>query len=75
MSDITATSAATLADHAERLGLAADRLENISHALRLPIPHAIHVDALRSQLPEVVKELRAAYVGITGENPWETHPT
>lgn len=54
----------------ENLGQAIDRVDNLAHALILPRPPQIHLDSLRSNLPEVVKELKKAYEEVTGENPW-----
>lgn len=55
----------------EDLGRAIDRLDALSHSLALPLPESIHVNCLRGQIPDVVRELKAAFVGATGENPWE----
>jgi alpha-D-ribose 1-methylphosphonate 5-triphosphate synthase subunit PhnI len=60
-----------VADYKEQLGLAIDRVDNLAHALLLQMRPELHVQALRESLPEVVKELQQAYVGLTGENPWE----
>lgn len=58
-------------DYKEKLGLAIDRLENCACALAIPMSNDIHVDALKGSLPEIVKELKEAYVGLTNENPWD----
>ena len=55
----------------ENLGLAIDRVDNLAHALQMPLPDKMHVEQLRSTLPEVVAELKAGFVEATGENPWE----
>ncbi len=55
----------------EALGQAIDRLDALAHSLALPLPASIHVTCLRGQIPEVVGELKAAFVQVTGENPWE----
>lgn len=55
----------------EDLGQAIDRVENLAAALRMPLPDALHVAALRSALPEAARNLKAAFVQVTGENPWE----
>jgi hypothetical protein len=54
----------------ERLGVLIDGIDNLAHALQLPMPASIHVDAMRSSLPEKVAELKQIYVEITKENPW-----
>lgn len=55
----------------EQLGLLIDRLDNFSHALQLQIPPHIHVETLRGSLPELVAEMKTAFIELTGENPWE----
>lgn len=58
-------------DAMEELGQAIDRLSNLDGALQLPMPAQFHVDQLKKLIPECVKDLRAAFVKVTGENPWE----
>lgn len=53
------------------LGEAIDHLDNLTHALLLPMPADFHVRQLKESLPEVVKELKHGFVGVTGDNPWE----
>ncbi len=55
----------------EKLGVLIDELDNLSHALQMPIPDKMHVETMRESLPEKVEELKKVYVEITGENPWE----
>jgi hypothetical protein len=55
----------------EKLGLAIDRVDNLAHALQLKLPAQMHVEQLSEALPDVVKELKAAFVEATGQNPWE----
>lgn len=50
---------------------AIERLLNVEGALNLPLPDQIHVVALRGCIPSVITNLKAAYVKLTGENPWE----
>lgn len=57
-------------ENMESLGMAADTLDNLYHALLLPMPPAMHVAQLKAALPEVIKKLRAVYVAETGDNPW-----
>ena len=47
-----------------------ERLDNLAHALMLPMPASFHVEQMKHQLPEVVKALKAAYAEVAGENPW-----
>ncbi|MCY1283152.1 hypothetical protein D9M68_568460 [compost metagenome] len=51
-----------------------DRLDNLVAALDLPMPANLHVQALRAGLPEVVENLKGAYIAAGGENHWEFHP-
>lgn len=51
-----------------------DRLDSLASALSLPLPAAMHVEALRSALPDVVRSLKAEYARATGDDPWSTHP-
>lgn len=46
-----------------------DRLDNLCSAAELPLPDAIHLQALRASLPEIRDELRAALVAA-GFDPW-----
>ena len=45
-----------------------DSLDNLVHAMEIPMPDKFHLDALKSALPEKVKELRE--INISSENPW-----
>ncbi|HCZ8394890.1 hypothetical protein CMT42_14785 [Elizabethkingia anophelis] len=56
----------------ETLGGIADKVNNLTGALEIPMPADFHVTQLKSILPEVVQELRDLYKDVTGENPWET---
>ena len=58
-------------DQFEKLGQEIDRIENLSCALQIPISPQIHLDQLKKTLPEVVENLKAAFVQLSGENPWE----
>lgn len=58
-------------DQKEKLGQLIDSLDNLAHALQIPMPPQMHVDALRSALPGKVEEFKAIYQEIAGENPWE----
>lgn len=54
----------------DAVGFAADTLDNLIHAMSLPMPPAFHVDRLRGVLPGVRDRLREAFVAATGQNPW-----
>lgn len=58
-------------DQKDRLGRLADRIDNLTHAMALPLPDSVHLQALRDAMPELRDELKAIYVEVTGENPWE----
>ena len=47
----------------------ADKAENIL-ALEF-IPQDMLVDAMRVALEEIMRDVRALYVEISGDNPWE----
>ena len=55
----------------EKLGQAIDRVDNMMHALLLPLPPKMHVDSFKEILPEIVKELKESSAEVTGENPWK----
>jgi hypothetical protein len=55
----------------DKFGEAIDKLENLAFALKMPLRDSMHVNQLRTALPEVVAELKAAYVHEFGDNPWE----
>ena len=55
----------------EKLGQAIDRVNNVAHGLLIPMPADFHVRQLKELLPEIVEELKAAFVEVAGENPWD----
>lgn len=59
---------------AERIGKLADTVGNLVGAMGLQLPAAAHLEGLRASLPVLETELREAYVTLTGQNPWGTHP-
>jgi len=61
-----------MSEEQEKLGQLIDRLDNVAHALKGPMPAEIHVEALRLSIPDIVDKLKEAFVGVTGENPWES---
>jgi hypothetical protein len=58
----------------ENLGVLIDRLDNLAHALKMPLRPEMHVEVLRDSLPKLVNSFKAAYVAELHENPWEFHP-
>lgn len=63
-----------MTEQAERIGEVADRLDSLAAGLVIPLPPAMHIDMLKSILPQLRDELRSVYVAETGDNPWATHP-
>lgn len=55
----------------EQLGQLVDRLDAIGHALQIPMPAQMHVQNLKTVIPELVTEIKAAFVNVTGQNPWD----
>lgn len=55
----------------EKLADLIESLDNLAHALQLPVPAQMHVDGLKDSLPETVQELKNVFVELTGENPWD----
>lgn len=57
-------------DKHEDLGRIIDDLDSLANGLQIPMPAEIHVESLRQLLPEKVAALKAAFVEVTGEDPW-----
>lgn len=57
-------------ENMERLGTAADTVNNLLGALQLPMPPAFHVEMMKRELFKLMEELRAVYIAETGDNPW-----
>ena len=53
------------------LGMAIDSLDNLAHALQLPLADSMHVRVLRTSLPEIVEKLKSGFETLTGKNPWK----
>lgn len=58
-------------ENQERLAEIAERLDNLTGSLQIPMPAQFHVDQLKNILPEIRDELRLLYISESGENPWE----
>lgn len=58
----------------DALGQDIERLDNLAHALLLPMPPDFHVKQLKESLPKVVAEFKKHYAAAFGWNPWEGHP-
>ena len=55
----------------DTLGMLIDELDNLAHAINIPLPAQTHVDSLKRLLPEKVARLKQVFTEITGENPWD----
>jgi hypothetical protein len=56
----------------ESIGRLADKCDNLLGAMALPgVPDSLHVRALKAALEEMSSELKAIFVAMTGENPWD----
>ena len=58
----------------DALGEDIERLDNLAHALLLPMPADFHVKQLKESLPETVRAFKKHYAEAFGWNPWEGHP-
>lgn len=58
----------------DALGRDIDKLDNLAHALLLPMPAEFHVRQLKSSLAEVVAEFKKHYAEAFGWDPWEFQP-
>lgn len=54
------------------IALETDKIDNLIHALELPIPASMHVEIMQTILPGVRDKIRACLIAETGENPWKT---
>ena len=59
------------AENAEKLAAIVERLDNLKHALMMPLPDNIHVMGVKPAIPEMHQELKDLYIDEVGENPWE----
>jgi len=55
----------------DKLGRLADIANNLAAASQLPVPPAVHIEGMRQGLIDIDKALRALYVEISGDDPWE----
>lgn len=55
----------------DEIGELADLCDNMVAAASLPIENTIAVQAMTAKYREVRDRLRAVYVKLSGENPWE----
>ena len=58
----------------DAIGQDIETLDNLAHALLLPMPAEFHVRQLKGALPDLVKRFKKHYADAFGWNPWEGHP-
>lgn len=58
-------------DNLEIIGQEVDRIDNLISALSIPMPAEMHIEQLKSILPEISAKIKEALFAETGENPWE----
>jgi hypothetical protein len=58
----------------DRFGRVIDELENLRHALNMPIDDKLYVQCMRNSLPEKIEALKKIYIEIVGEDPWDVFP-
>ena len=58
----------------DALGQDIDTLDNLAHALLLPMPAEFHVKQLKSSLPELIEKMKNHFADAFGWDPWEYHP-
>ncbi|PZP26678.1 MULTISPECIES: hypothetical protein [Pseudomonas] len=54
----------------EQLAEQIDRLDNFAAGLELPLPEHLHLQAMRDGLPEIVTELKNAFITAGGDDYW-----
>lgn len=58
-------------DAKELLARAIERLDNVLGAMHLNLHPEMHLERLRSIIPEIAADLKKYYAEVVGENPWE----
>ena len=53
------------------LGAMADQADSYLALVDAPMPKSLQVDAMKAGLRELSQELKALYVELSGENPWQ----
>jgi hypothetical protein len=55
----------------DKIGSLSDRADNLAHAARMPgLSASIHLSGMTSGLADIRDELREAYKGFSGQDPW-----
>lgn len=57
-------------ENAEKLGLLADKIDNLVAGLELPMAPDFHLEQLKQILPDISKGMKEIHIEETGENPW-----
>ena len=58
----------------DKLAALADTAENCASASTIPMPPAIHIQALSGKMEEISVALKDLYREVSGTDPWEGHP-
>lgn len=58
-------------DNLEKLGLLIDKLDNFTVAMSMPLPDRIHIESIKTLLPEMREEVLDVYTDEGGENVWD----
>lgn len=56
---------------AHDLGELADNIDNVISATNLPMPAEFHLNQIKQNMNDWLKELKKIYIELTGENAWE----
>lgn len=52
----------------------ADSMDSISAMLNLPLPPQMHLDQIKTMLPDWSKKLKGVYIEENDDNPWRDTP-
>lgn len=55
----------------EQLGRAIDRVDNMYHALMIPMSDEFHIEQFKQILPDIIKELKSSYEEVFEEKIWD----
>ena len=55
----------------KKLGQLIEYLESMGRELETPIDPEVHVERLKSSIPELTAEFKNIFSEITGQNPWK----